>query len=136
MSKGSPSLVLKSHVARMEAARMALSSFEGENSRIIEQHERLKDEYNSAISEVSALYKREYENIGGTFGEFKITERIGINGAKLLELLPAADMIVSIEYKVDRAEFKKLVKEGAIPQSIVKEVEYVETVAVTGPKKA
>lgn len=134
--KGKPSLVLLSNVSRMEAARMALTAFEEANARVVEQHERLKEEYNSSVKEVGDLYKREYENIGSTFGQFKITERIAIDGKKLLELLPAADMLVTIEYSVDRKEFNKLVKEGGIPQSIVSEVEYVASVAVTGPKKA
>jgi hypothetical protein len=131
-----PSLLLLQQISRIEAAKMALMGFEAENGSVIEKHERLRDEYNSAIEDAGALYKMEYETLGPVFGDFKISKRRGINGKRLVELLPGAADFVHLEYKVDLKEYDKYLREGVISQDVANEVEFVASVSVTGPKKA
>jgi hypothetical protein len=131
-----PPLLFQAKVSEFEAAREALASFRNKNAKLIDQHEMLRNAYNSALKEAKAEYKKNADDIGDQFGEFRITKRTDIDAELLLKLMPNADACVNVEYKINREEYNKLVRGGHIPQEVVEQVESIGSISVYGPKEA
>lgn len=136
MTAKNPPLLVTAKVSEFEAAREALSAFTVQNARLIEQYDMLRAAYNSSLTEAKAEIKKNAEDMGDRYGEFKITRRTEVDAELLLKLMPNAEAAVKIEYKIDREEYKNLVKKGLIPQEVVAQVESTGSISITGPKEA
>jgi len=122
--------------AKFEAARAALEAFNNENAKLIEERALLVAAYNDALAAVKTEYKKSHTEIGKTWGEFKAVPKVEVDAARLLKLMPNAEGLVRIEYKIIAEEWKKAIGAGLIPDEVQSQVVMEGTPAIYGPKEA
>lgn len=131
-----PPITFVSKLSAFEQSREALQAFRTQTAKVLEQYDLLVASYNSALDDVKATYRENWETIGSPYGEFKITKKTDIDAELLLKLMPQAEAAVNIEYKIDRKVYEQLVRKGLIPVEVTKEIESPGSISVYGPKPA
>ena len=123
-------------VTEFEVAREAMESFVTENSQFVEQYDKLRDAFNSALSRVKAEYAANHSLIGKRYGDFYTIQKKEIDVELLVQRMGSAvDPIVEVTYKLtSRKDYDKAVNLGIIPPEVVAEVEELKDPEVRGPK--
>lgn len=130
-----PPIEMIAAIAKFETARASLVAFRNENSKLVETHDLLVAAYNDALKEAKTKYRSSVDDVGPKWGEFRAVTKTEIDARKLLELMPNAEGLVKIEYKVIKEEYDKAVEKELIPQKVQAQITSQGSVAIYGPKE-
>lgn len=136
MTQSAP-IKVRAALSQFESARANLETFEKENARVVEDYDMMREAYNSALTNIKAVYKDNYAVIGAKYGEFSARTKVSIDARKLMKILGDDDAApyVELRYVVLKAVYDKGVASGDISQEVSVAVETRSAPSIYGPKK-
>jgi len=122
--------------AKYEAADAALQAFIETYRDMYEEYEQLVIHRNEALGEYKASVSDHAEQLGRSFGSWKIQVPRKLNAEKLIEHLgeDGAEPLLKVKVTVNSSVYDQAVSDGLIDEEVQKEVEEDDSPRLRGPQ--